>query len=263
MRRRFDARDGAGHRESYRQVEAVRNRPGGRRVQRVGIRTSDPPIIRGRRVARRDRRRNRESQPLACNRQLSDVGDLQQDFLARGQVPDARLEDIGPLLVEQERAISSFNRIVVGTERVLALFDFPDDERAVDDGFEAADRRALFEREEVDRLDWMRFAVDVALRDRDACAKARDLRLDRNASEHDVRRVGGKETRPGGGGLFSHRVLICCREDRGQTKVRTRGRRTGRRPEDSAGTSRRARQVSQATEGVRLPTHEVRHQARG
>ena len=45
--------------------------------------------------------------------------------------------------------------------------------------------------------------------------KSRDLRLDRNASERDLRRVGGKETRPGGGGLFSHRVLIWLSEKTG------------------------------------------------
>ena len=63
------------------------------------------------------------------------------------------------------------HRIVVHLERLLAFLHLADDERVVDDRFEPADRRALFEREYVDGFDRRSLAVHVALGDDDAGAE--------------------------------------------------------------------------------------------
>ena len=49
--------------------------------------------------------------------------------------------------------------IVIVAERLLAFLDLADDERAVDDGLEAADGRAFVEREDVDGLDRLRLRL--------------------------------------------------------------------------------------------------------
>ena len=86
-------------------------------------------------------------------------------------------------------------------ERLLPLLHLPDDERAVDDGFEAADGRAFVERKHVRRLDGRRLAIHVALRHRDARAERRDLRFDRNAGERDGHGLGGEQSGVGSGRL--------------------------------------------------------------
>ena len=61
-----------------------------------------------------------------------------------------------------------FHGLVVRLEGFFPLLHFADDERAIDDGFEAADGRAFVEREHVDRFDRHRLAVHESLRDHDS-----------------------------------------------------------------------------------------------
>ena len=86
-------------------------------------------------------------------RQLGDVGQLQQHFLAGRQVADAGLEHIRPFFVEQKRSIPALHRIVVAAEGLLALFHFADDQPTVDHRLEPADRRPLVQWEYIDRFD--------------------------------------------------------------------------------------------------------------
>src|SRR4030095_8874220 len=113
--------------------------------------------------------------------ELGDIRQPQQHFLAWRQVANARLKYIRPLLVEQVRTVAPVHRIVVHPEGVLAFLDLADNERAVDDRLESADGSSLVERKHVDGFDRLRLAIDVALRDGDARAEARDLGLDRHA----------------------------------------------------------------------------------
>ena len=199
-----------GDRQVHREIQAVGHAPVARRVQRLGVRPADADPIRRRRVARRHRRGNHEPQRAALDVQLADIGDLQQHFLARRQVADARLEDIRPLLVEQVCAMARLHPVVVLREGRLAFHRLTDDQRAVDQSFETADGRALVEREHVHRLDRPRLAVDEPLRDRDARAEVDDVGDDRDAGQRHGDIGGGEQARARGNRqCVRHRLPRC------------------------------------------------------
>ena len=79
------------------------------------------------------------------------------------------------------------DRLVVLLEGPIAFLHPADDNDVVDDGLEAAHRRAVVQRKQIDRLDGRRFGVAVAVSDRHTRAQSGDRALDRDAGQRNRR----------------------------------------------------------------------------
>jgi hypothetical protein len=90
--------------------------------------------------------------------------------------------------------VARAHRLVVGLEGLLALLDATLDDAAVDLDLEAADGRALVERELVDGLDRLRLVVPEALREDDAAGVVPDLGPRVDAHQGDARPLRAQKT---------------------------------------------------------------------
>jgi len=91
------------------------------------------------------------------------IANLNLDRFAGAQVSDRGREDIRPLLVQQEAAVTLREGVVEVLERALALFDSTADQLARREHGEAAHRRAFIEWEDIDGLDRQGFPVAITL----------------------------------------------------------------------------------------------------